>query len=56
MPPIAQHELLKDVLDHRISLPKKGAAEGVVRMMKIALASQSPISAYNGKNFFRAYS
>ncbi|XP_073262707.1 MDIS1-interacting receptor like kinase 2-like [Populus alba] len=38
IPPIAQQAPLKDVLDHRISLPKKGAAEGVVHMMKIALA------------------
>ncbi|KAJ6858774.1 MDIS1-interacting receptor like kinase 2-like [Populus alba x Populus x berolinensis] len=42
MPPIAQHALLKDVLDQRISLPKKGAAEGVVHMMKIALACLHP--------------
>jgi serine/threonine protein kinase len=42
MPPIAQHALLKDVLDPRISLPKKGAAEGVVHMMKIALACLHP--------------
>jgi len=42
MPPIAQHELLKDVLDHCISLPKKEAAEGVVHMMKIALACLHP--------------
>jgi len=42
MPPIAQHTLLKDVLDHRISLPKKEAAEGVVHMMKIALACLHP--------------
>ncbi|XP_010999654.1 PREDICTED: probable LRR receptor-like serine/threonine-protein kinase At4g08850 isoform X3 [Populus euphratica] len=42
MPPIAQHTLLKDVLDHRISLPKKEAAEGVVHMMKIALACLQP--------------
>jgi len=33
---------LKDVLDQRISLPKKGAAEGVVHMMKIALACLHP--------------
>ena len=42
MPPIAQHALLKDVLDQRISLPKKGAAEGVVHMMKITLACLHP--------------
>ncbi|KAJ6858791.1 hypothetical protein NC652_041168 [Populus alba x Populus x berolinensis] len=42
MPPIAQHTPLKDVLDQRISLPKKGAAEGVVHMMKIALACLHP--------------
>ncbi|XP_073262815.1 uncharacterized protein [Populus alba] len=42
MPPIAQHTPLKDVFDHRISLPKKGAAEGVVHMIKIALACLHP--------------
>jgi serine/threonine protein kinase len=42
MPPIAQHTPLKDVLDHRISLPEKAAAEGVVHMMKIALACLHP--------------
>ena len=42
-PPIAQHTLLKDVLDHRISpLPKKEGAEGVDHMMKIALACLHP--------------
>ena len=42
MPPIAQHTLLKDVLDQRISLPRTGAAEGVVHMMKIAIACLHP--------------
>ncbi|XP_061944046.1 MDIS1-interacting receptor like kinase 2-like isoform X1 [Populus nigra] len=41
-PPISQQTLLKDVLDQRISLPKKGAAEGVVHIMKIALACLHP--------------
>ncbi|KAF9661883.1 hypothetical protein SADUNF_Sadunf19G0115200 [Salix dunnii] len=40
--PISQQTLLKDVLDQRISLPKKGAAEGVVHIMKIALACLHP--------------
>ncbi|KAJ6745072.1 hypothetical protein OIU79_031257 [Salix purpurea] len=58
MPPIAQHTLLKDVLDQRISLPRTGAAEGVVHMMKIAIAClhpNPPVSAYNGKNLFGAH-
>jgi hypothetical protein len=42
MPPISQQTLLKDVLDQRISLPKKRAAEGVVHIMKIALACLHP--------------
>ncbi|KAF9661850.1 hypothetical protein SADUNF_Sadunf19G0111600 [Salix dunnii] len=42
MPPIAQHTLLKDVLDQRISLPRTGAANGVVHMMKIAIACLHP--------------
>ncbi|KAJ6745115.1 PROTEIN KINASE PLANT-TYPE putative-RELATED [Salix purpurea] len=42
IPLIAQHALLKDVLDQRISLPKKGAAEGAVHIMKIALACLHP--------------
>jgi len=42
MPPISQQTLLKDVLDQRISLPKKGAAEVVVHIMKIALACLHP--------------
>ncbi|KAJ6745133.1 LEUCINE RICH REPEAT FAMILY PROTEIN EXPRESSED [Salix purpurea] len=40
--PISQQTLLKDVLDQRVSLPKKGAAEGVVHIMKIALACLHP--------------
>ncbi|KAJ6745171.1 LEUCINE RICH REPEAT FAMILY PROTEIN EXPRESSED [Salix purpurea] len=40
--PISQQTLLKDVLDQRISLPKNRAAEGVVHIMKIALACLHP--------------
>ncbi|XP_034926919.1 uncharacterized protein [Populus alba] len=42
MPLIAQHTPLKDVLDQRISLPEKAAAESVVYMIKIALACLHP--------------
>ncbi|KAJ6745175.1 PROTEIN TIC110 CHLOROPLASTIC [Salix purpurea] len=40
--PISQQTLLKDVLDQRISFPKNRAAEGVVQIMKIALACLHP--------------
>ena len=40
--PISQQTLLKNVLDQRISLPKNRATEGVVQIMKIALACLHP--------------